>query len=52
MATTQPKDACDLLDNDHKAVKKMFKAYADLVEPPGSKKKPALDKKPTLANEI
>jgi len=24
MATTKTKDACDLLDADHKAVKKMF----------------------------
>lgn len=52
MATTQPKDACDLLDDDHKAVKKMFKAYAELVEQPGSTKKPALDKKRELANQI
>lgn len=52
MATTQSKDACDLLDDDHKAVKKMFQAYGDLVEPPGSTKKPALDKKRELANKI
>lgn len=52
MATIQPKDACDLLDDDHKAVKKMFKAYADLVEAPGGTKKPALEKKRELANQI
>jgi hemerythrin superfamily protein len=52
MATPEPKDACDLLDDDHKAVKKMFKAYAELVEQPGSTKKTALDKKRELANKI
>lgn len=52
MATTQPKDACDLLDDDHKAVKKMFKDYAELVESQGSTKKPALDQKRELANKI
>lgn len=52
MATPQPKDACDLLDDEHKAVKKMFKAYAELAEQPGSTKKAALDKKRELANKI
>lgn len=52
MATPQPKDACDLLDDDHKAVKKMFKEYAELIEQPGSTKKPALDKKRELVNKI
>lgn len=52
MATPQPKDACDLLDDDHKAVKKMFKEYAELIELPGSTKKPALDKRRELANKI
>lgn len=52
MATTQPKDACDLLDDDHKAVKKMFKDYAELVVSQGSTKKPALDQKRELANKI
>ncbi|NDP47023.1 MAG: hemerythrin domain-containing protein [Sulfuriferula multivorans] len=52
MATSQPKDACDLLDDDHKAVKKLFKAYAALVELPGSKKKPTHDKKRELASKI
>ena len=52
MTTPQPKDACDLLDDDHKAVKKMFKEYAELIEQPGSTKKPALDKKRELVNKI
>lgn len=52
MAANQPKDACDLLDDDHKAVKKMFKAYADLVEQPGGTKKSRLDKKRVLADQI
>lgn len=52
MATTQPKDACDLLDDDHKAVKKMFKAYAELIEPAGSTKKATLNTKRELANKI
>lgn len=52
MAANQPKDACDLLDDDHKAVKKMFKAYADLVEQPGGTKKSTLDKKRVLADQI
>ena len=31
MATRSAKDACDLLDADHKAVKKMFKEYEELT---------------------
>ena len=32
MATRAERDACDLLDADHKAVKKMFKEYEELTE--------------------
>jgi hypothetical protein len=32
MATTKQKDACDLLDADHRAVKKLFKEYEDLTD--------------------
>ena len=31
MATRGAKDACDLLDADHRAVKKMFKEYEELL---------------------
>ncbi|HXE50317.1 MAG TPA: hemerythrin domain-containing protein, partial [Ramlibacter sp.] len=31
-STRGAKDACDLLDADHKAVKKMFKEYEELSE--------------------
>ena len=33
MATTKQKDACDFLDADHKAVKKMFAEYIRCTEP-------------------
>ena len=38
MATTKArqKDACDLLDADHKAVTRMFKEYEELVEAGGN----------------
>lgn len=50
MATTRAeKDACDLLDADHKAVKKMFKAYEELT---GSRARGAAQKKMDLAQEI
>lgn len=42
-------DACTLLDTDHKAVKKMFKAYQDLA---GSKARGAEQKKLELAHQI
>jgi hemerythrin superfamily protein len=32
MATRSAKDACDLLDADHRNVKKMFKEYEELAE--------------------
>lgn len=38
MATVKQKDACDFLEEDHKAVKKMFKAYQELVESGGNTK--------------
>jgi hemerythrin superfamily protein len=50
MATTRTDaDACTLLDNDHKAVKKMFKAYEELAH---SKARDATQKKMELAHEI
>lgn len=38
MATVKQKDACDFLDADHKAVKKMFAEYEKLAEARGSSK--------------
>ena len=50
MATTRTEaDACTFLDNDHKAVKKMFKAYEELAQ---SKARGVADKKLELAQEI
>jgi len=50
MATTRtPADACTFLDNDHKAVKKLFKAYEELME---SKARSTAQKKLELAREI
>ena len=49
MATRAEKDACDLLDTDHKNVKKMFKAYEELA---GSRARGAAQKKMDLAHEI
>ena len=49
MATTREKDACDLLDADHRAVKKMFKEYEELT---GSKARSAAQKKMDLARQI
>jgi hemerythrin superfamily protein len=43
------KDACDLLDADHKAVKKMFKEYEELA---GSRSRTAAQKKMDLAMQI
>lgn len=48
MATTKQKDACDLLDADHKAVKKMFTEYRELTEARGSSR----EKKRQLAEQI
>src|SRR4051812_8944111 len=43
------KDACDLLDADHKAVKKMFNEYEELTE---SRGRGAAQKKMDLARQI
>ena len=49
MATRAEKDACDLLDADHKAVKKLFNAYEELA---GSRARSAAGKKLDLARQI
>ena len=49
MPTRSGKDACDLLDADHKAVKKMFKEYEELT---GSRARGASQKKKELAQQI
>jgi hemerythrin superfamily protein len=49
MATRAEKDACDLLDADHKAVKKMFKEYEELTS---SRARSASQKKKELAMQI
>ena len=49
MATRAGKDACDLLDADHRAVKKMFKEYEELT---GSRARNAGQKKLELAHQI
>jgi hemerythrin superfamily protein len=50
MPTTRSgKDACDLLDTDHKAVKKLFKEYEELTE---SRARGAAQKKRDLAMQI
>ena len=49
MATRSAKDACDLLDADHKAVKKMFKEYEELA---GSRARNAAQMKKDLAMQI
>jgi len=46
---TREKDACDLLDADHKAVKKMFKEFEELTE---SRARSAGQKKLDLAKQI
>jgi hemerythrin-like domain-containing protein len=47
--TRSEKDACDLLDADHRAVKKMFKEYEELS---GSKARGVSQKKMELAQQI
>jgi len=50
MPTTRAaKDACDLLDADHRAVKKMFKEYEELA---ASRSRGAAQKKMDLAQQI
>lgn len=52
MATSnqkREKDACDLLDADHRAVKKMFKEYEELTQ---SKSRTAVQKRQQLAIAI
>lgn len=49
MPTNRAKDACDLLDADHKAVKKLFKEYEELS---GSRARGASQKKMELARQI
>lgn len=50
MATTRNEpDACTFLDADHKAVKKMFKAYEELTQ---SRARDVAQKKMDLAHEI
>jgi hemerythrin-like domain-containing protein len=49
MATRGEKDACDLLDADHRAVKKMFKEYEELTSARG---RTVAQKKMDLARQI
>lgn len=49
MATRGDKDACDLLDADHRAVKKMFKEYEELAN---SRGRTVAQKKMDLARQI
>jgi hemerythrin-like domain-containing protein len=49
MPTRAPKDACDLLDADHRKVQKMFKDYEELT---GSRARSAAQKKMELARQI
>ena len=49
MATRATKDACDLLDADHRNVKKMFKEYEELTN---SRGRTAAQKKMELARQI
>jgi hemerythrin superfamily protein len=49
MPTRAEKDACDLLDADHKAVKKMFKEFEELTS---SRARNTSQKKKELAQQI
>jgi hemerythrin superfamily protein len=48
-STRGARDACDLLDADHKAVRKLFREYEELSE---SKARGAIQKKMDLAQQI
>jgi adenine-specific DNA glycosylase len=48
-STRAGKDACDLLDADHRAVKKMFKEFEELTQ---SRARSAAQKKMDLARQI
>lgn len=48
MAAAKQKDACDFLDADHKAVKKLFSEYGELAEARGGSR----EKKRVLAEKI
>lgn len=48
MTTAKQKDACDLLEADHKAVKKMFNEFEELTESRGNTR----EKKRQLAEKI
>ena len=49
MTTLSEKDACDLLDADHRAVKKLFKSYDELA---ASQSRPAMGKRMEIARQI
>ena len=49
MSTRSQRDACALLDTDHRAVKKLFNQYADLA---GSKAKTASRERQEIAQRI
>lgn len=49
MATSRTKDACDLLDADHRAVKKLFKQFEELA---GSKARRSIDSRKDIAMQI
>lgn len=46
---TRSKDACDLLDADHRAVKKLFKEYEELT---GSRAKATASRKLEIARQV
>lgn len=52
MATSKTKDACDLLDADHKAVKKMFNEYEELTEAKGNTREKRRGLAEKICNEL